>query len=64
MFNNSVQRESIKRRIRLLPELRPHAQDICLLAERAWEREEYVSAEQAIPVYIRDKTTWKKRHEQ
>jgi tRNA threonylcarbamoyladenosine biosynthesis protein TsaB len=33
----------------------PRAWDIALLGAKAWERGEAVSAEQALPVYLRDR---------
>lgn len=38
----------------------PHAQDVALLGIAAYEAGEAVSAEQALPVYLRDETAWKK----
>jgi tRNA threonylcarbamoyladenosine biosynthesis protein TsaB len=43
--------------IKLLPVDYPRAQDIACLAYHAWQRGEAVAAEQALPVYIRDKVT-------
>lgn len=47
-----------------LAECEPRASAVCELAKVSWERGEVLGAEQAIPAYVRDKTTWKKRHEQ
>ncbi len=33
----------------------PHAYDLAVLAQKAWQQQHYVSAEQALPVYLRDK---------
>jgi len=38
----------------------PHAQDVALLAENLYKQGKMVSAENAIPSYIRDEVTWKK----
>ena len=38
----------------------PHAAQVARLAERAFQRGETVSAEQAQPVYVRDEVTWQK----
>jgi tRNA threonylcarbamoyladenosine biosynthesis protein TsaB len=43
--------------VKRLPLCYPHAQDIACLAYHAWQRGEAVTAEQALPVYIRDKVT-------
>ncbi len=42
----------------------PHALDIAVLAEDLYENKKMVSAENAIPSYIRDEVTWKKISEQ
>lgn len=38
----------------------PHARDVARLGLAAYEGGQAVSAEQALPVYLRDKVTWKK----
>lgn len=38
----------------------PHAQDIAVLAADMYQQGKAVSAEEAMPVYIRDEVTWKK----
>jgi tRNA threonylcarbamoyladenosine biosynthesis protein TsaB len=38
----------------------PAASDVALLAAQAYVRGEYLSAEQALPVYIRDRVAWPK----
>jgi tRNA threonylcarbamoyladenosine biosynthesis protein TsaB len=38
----------------------PHARDVALLGVAGHEAGQAVSAEQALPVYLRDKVTWKK----
>lgn len=42
----------------------PHAQDILTLAHDALKKGLQVPAEQALPVYLRDKTAWRRIHEQ
>lgn len=42
----------------------PHAQDVALLAENLYKQGKMVSAENAIPSYIRDEVTWKKLADQ
>jgi len=42
----------------------PHAQDIAVLAADMYQQGKAVSAEEAMPVYIRDEVTWKKIAEQ
>lgn len=42
----------------------PHAQDIALLAADLYQQGKMVSAENAIPTYIRDEVTWKKIKDQ
>jgi len=42
----------------------PHAQDIAILAKHAFEQGEFVTAEQAIPSYVRNEVTWKKLKDQ
>ena len=42
----------------------PHAQDIAVLAADMFQRGKMVSAEEAIPTYIRDEVTWKKIKDQ
>jgi tRNA threonylcarbamoyladenosine biosynthesis protein TsaB len=39
----------------------PHAQDVAQLASYALEHGEFVTAEQALPVYLRGKETWRKQ---
>lgn len=38
----------------------PHAQDIAVLAADLYKQDKVVSAEYAVPTYIRDEVTWKK----
>ena len=38
----------------------PHARDVALLGLAGFDAGQAVSAEQALPVYLRDKVTWKK----
>lgn len=38
----------------------PHARDVALLGVAGYEAGQGVNAEQALPVYLRDKVTWKK----
>jgi len=45
-------------------DVHPEAQYIALLGKEALLAGETVSAEQAMPVYLRNEVTWKKRHEQ
>ena len=42
----------------------PHAQDIATLAADLYKQDKFVSAEEAIPSYIRDEVTWKKIKDQ
>lgn len=42
----------------------PHAHDIALLAEVMFKNGEAITAEQALPTYVRDEVTWKKIAEQ
>lgn len=42
----------------------PHAQDIAILAADLYQQGKVVSAENAIPSYIRDEVTWKKIKDQ
>lgn len=42
----------------------PHAQDIAVLAQHAFEQGAFVTAEEAIPSYIRNEVTWKKLKDQ
>jgi len=42
----------------------PHAQDIAVLAADLYKQGKLVTAEQAIPSYIRDEVTWKKIKDQ
>lgn len=42
----------------------PHAQDIAILAADLYKQGKTVSADEAIPTYIRDEVTWKKINEQ
>lgn len=42
----------------------PHAQDVAVLAMNLYSQGKVVSAEDAIPSYIRDEVTWKKLKEQ
>jgi tRNA threonylcarbamoyladenosine biosynthesis protein TsaB len=42
-----------------MPDVFPHARDIARLAVREFEAGRAVSAEQAVPVYIRDKVALK-----
>lgn len=42
----------------------PHAQDIAVLARHAYEQGAAVSAEEAIPSYVRNEVTWKKLKDQ
>ena len=42
----------------------PHAQDVAILAAELYKKGEMVSAEDAIPTYIRDEVTWKKIKDQ
>lgn len=42
----------------------PHAQDIAVLAEIAFQQGNMVSAEEAIPTYVRNEVTWKKLKDQ
>ncbi len=39
------------------PRIEPDAKSMLILANAAWQRGEYVSAEQALPIYLRDKVT-------
>lgn len=41
-------------------EILPHARDVALLGVAGFAAGQAVSAEQALPVYLRDKVTWKK----
>lgn len=42
----------------------PHAQDVAILAADLYKQGNVVSAEEAIPTYIRDEVTWKKIKDQ
>lgn len=42
----------------------PHAQDIAVLAQHAFKQGKAVSAEQAVPTYVRNEVTWKKLKDQ
>jgi len=42
----------------------PHAQDIAVLAADLYQQGKMVSAEDAIPTYVRDEVTWKKIKDQ
>ena len=42
----------------------PHAQDIAVLAADLYKQEKILSAEDAVPSYIRDEVTWKKIKDQ
>ena len=42
----------------------PHAQDIAVLAVGLYKQEKAVSAEEAIPTYVRNEVTWKKLKDQ
>ena len=42
----------------------PHAQDISVLAADLYKQDKMVSAEDAIPTYVRDEVTWKKLKDQ
>lgn len=42
----------------------PHAQDIAVLAQHAFEQGAVVTAEEAIPTYVRNEVTWKKLKDQ
>ena len=42
------------------PEVYPHARDLLTLATAAWAANKVVAPEQALPVYLRAKTTWSK----
>ncbi len=42
----------------------PHAQDIAILAADLYKQGKTISADEAIPTYIRDEVTWKKINEQ
>ena len=42
------------------PQALPRARDLMPLAVDAWNRGEAVAADQALPVYLRDKVAWKK----
>lgn len=42
----------------------PHAQDIAILAADLYQQKKMVSAENAMPSYIRDEVTWKKIKDQ
>ena len=42
----------------------PHAQDVAILAAKLYQQGKTVSAEDAIPSYIRDEVTWKKIKDQ
>ena len=44
----------------LASEALPHAQDLMPLAVDVWKRGESVSADQALPVYLRNQVAWKK----
>lgn len=46
------------------PQCFPHAQDIAVLAADLYLQEKTVSAEDAVPSYIRDEVTWKKLKDQ
>lgn len=41
-------------------EILPEARDVAALAARAYTRGEYLPAEQAMPVYLRDRVAWPK----
>jgi len=43
----------------IMPEIFPHARDIARLAAREFEAGRAVAAEQALPIYIRDKVALK-----
>ena len=43
------------------PQALPRARDLMPLAVDAWNRGEAVAADQALPVYLRDKVAWKKK---
>ncbi len=42
----------------------PHAQDVAVLAADLYKQGNMVSAEDAIPTYVRDEVTWKKIKDQ
>jgi len=42
----------------------PSAVDMLVLAESDWQKGKAVSAEQALPVYLRDEVAWKKKDQQ
>lgn len=44
-------------KVQIIPDTYPHARDIALLAVDAYQRGELVSAENALPVYLRDQIT-------
>ena len=46
--------------VEMMPTALPQARDLMPLAVAAWDRGEAVPAEQALPVYLRDRVAWKK----
>jgi len=44
----------------VIADVYPHAQSVLALARSAWEQGNIVSAEQALPVYLRDTVSWQK----
>ncbi len=42
-------------------QLLPRAEDMLVIAEQAFQRQQFVRAEEAQPVYLRDSVAWKKR---
>lgn len=45
-------------KVQVIPDSYPHARDIALLAIEAYQRGEIISAENALPIYLRDQVTW------
>jgi tRNA threonylcarbamoyladenosine biosynthesis protein TsaB len=46
---------------RTLPELKPHAEDLFPSAHRAWAAGKAVGPHEALPVYLREHTAWRRR---
>jgi universal bacterial protein YeaZ len=51
---------TLQERVTIATEALPWAQDMLVLAEQALQSGETCDVDQAIPVYLRDKVTWKK----
>lgn len=53
-YPSVVQNLDEAQRVAILPQARPRAQEVALLAAAAWERGEAIAPEHAAPVYLRD----------